>query len=139
MAKVENFPFPNELYPEDWFIRLGREDLFPGDAPIELDLGCGDGSFLMRMARHFPKKNFLGVERLLGRVRKVSRYAKRTFVVLSNDSGARSLVNAFQMQQLLGLEDVRAPRELVKRFPQELIAVRPDRPLQVDLFGTIAA
>ena len=73
------------------------------------------------------------------RVRKVSRYAKRTFVVLSNDSGARSLVNAFQMQQLLGLEDVRAPRELVKRFPQELIDVRPDRPLQVDLFGMIAA
>jgi tRNA (guanine-N7-)-methyltransferase len=73
MAKVEPFPFPNEVYPDDWFSRLGREDLFPGEAPIELDLGCGDGSFLARMAKQFPERNFLGVERLLGRVRKVSR------------------------------------------------------------------
>jgi tRNA (guanine-N7-)-methyltransferase len=73
MAKVEPFPLPNELYPEDWFSRLRREDLFPGDTPVELDLGCGDGSFLVRMAAHFPERNFLGVERLLGRVRKVSR------------------------------------------------------------------
>ena len=69
MAKVEPFPFPNEVYPDDWFSRLEREDLFPGEAPIELDLGCGDGSFLARMAKQFPERNFLGVERLLGRVR----------------------------------------------------------------------
>lgn len=73
MAKVEPFPFPNELFPADWFARLRREDLFAGEAPIELDLGCGDGSFLARMAAQFPERNFLGVERLLGRVRKVSR------------------------------------------------------------------
>lgn len=73
MAKAEPFPFPNELFPADWFARLRREDLFPGEAPIELDLGCGEGSFLVRMAAAFPERNFLGVERLLGRVRKVSR------------------------------------------------------------------
>lgn len=73
MAKAEPFPFPNELHPADWFSRLRREDLFPGTAPIELDLGCGDGSFLVRMAAHHRDRNFLGVERLLGRVRKVSR------------------------------------------------------------------
>jgi len=73
MAKAEPFPLPNELFPDDWFARLRREDLFTGDAPIELDLGCGDGSFLARMAGHFPERNFLGVERLLGRIRKVSR------------------------------------------------------------------
>ncbi|MEZ5302639.1 MAG: hypothetical protein R3F11_18685 [Verrucomicrobiales bacterium] len=39
------------------------------------DLGCGDGRFLLRMAAHFPERNFLGVERLLGRVRKVCRLA----------------------------------------------------------------
>ena len=37
MAKVEPFPFPNEVYPDDWFSRLGRDDLFAGDAPIELE------------------------------------------------------------------------------------------------------
>jgi len=77
MPKVEPFPFLNETYPEDWFTRLGRGDLFPGENPIELDLGCGDGSFLIRMAEHFPERNFLGVERLLGRVRKVSRKSVR--------------------------------------------------------------
>lgn len=77
MPKVEPFPFPNEIYPDEWFARLGRDDLFPGEALIELDLGCGDGSFLIRMAEHFPDRNFIGVERLLGRVRKVSRKATK--------------------------------------------------------------
>lgn len=77
MPKVEPFPFPNELYPDEWFARLERSDLFPDDGPIELDLGCGDGSFLIRIAEHFPERNFLGVERLLGRVRKVSRKSVR--------------------------------------------------------------
>ncbi len=73
MPKTEPFPLPNELHPAEWFARLRPEDLFPGDAPVELDLGCGDGSFLVRMAEHHRDRNFLGVERLLGRVRKVSR------------------------------------------------------------------
>ena len=77
MPKVEPFPFSNELYPDEWFARLDRRDLFSGDKPIELDLGCGDGSFLIRMAEHFPGRNFLGIERLLGRVRKVSRKSVR--------------------------------------------------------------
>lgn len=77
MPKVEPFPFPNEIYPDEWFARLERDDLFPDEVPIELDLGCGDGSFLIRMAEHFPDRNFLGVERLLGRVRKVSRKATK--------------------------------------------------------------
>ncbi|MEM7696989.1 MAG: tRNA (guanosine(46)-N7)-methyltransferase TrmB [Verrucomicrobiota bacterium] len=74
---MANFPFPNELYPEDWFRRLKREELFEGTAPIELDLGCGDGSFLLAMAEANPGISFLGVERLLGRVRKVCRRAER--------------------------------------------------------------
>lgn len=73
MPKSEPFPFPHELYPDDWFRRLDRSDLFPGSDPIELDLGCGDGSFLARIAAGLPDVRFLGVERLLGRVRKVNR------------------------------------------------------------------
>ena len=51
--------------------------LFPGrpDAPLEIDLGCGDGSFLLEMAARTPEHNFLGVERLLGRVRRTCRGA----------------------------------------------------------------
>lgn len=53
--------------------------LFPGrpHAPLEVDLGCGDGAFLVAMAGQTPEHNFLGVERLLGRVRKTSRRTAR--------------------------------------------------------------
>ncbi len=48
-------------------------DIFGNDHPLEIDLGCGDGSFLIEMAQHYPERNFLGVERLLGRVRGVCK------------------------------------------------------------------
>ena len=67
-----------EVVPGDYFRHLERDEIFPGsEAPIEVDLGCGDGGFLLSMARHFPGRNLLGVERLLGRVRKVCRKAER--------------------------------------------------------------
>lgn len=77
--KNEPFPLPKELYPEDWFRRLEAGEVFPErpDAFTEVDLGCGDGTFLIEMAKHYPERNFLGVERLLGRVRKVCRNARK--------------------------------------------------------------
>ena len=66
-----------EFMPEDYFQRLEVSTIFGNDAPLELDLGCGDGSFLIAMAEKFPERNFLGVERLLGRVKKVCRKAER--------------------------------------------------------------
>ena len=59
--------------PQNYFARVGSDAIFLGNAPFEVDLGCGDGAFLLAMARQFPERNFLGVERLLGRVRKVAR------------------------------------------------------------------
>lgn len=59
----------------DYFRRLKPRDLFPDAPPFEVDLGCGDGSFLLELAQQNPDRNFLGVERLLGRVRKVCRRA----------------------------------------------------------------
>ena len=66
-----------EFMPADYFRRLVPGEIFAGDASLELDLGCGDGTFLLAMAREFPERRFLGVERLLGRVRKVCRNARR--------------------------------------------------------------
>ena len=40
-------------------------------------MGSGDGSFLVALARRLPARNFLGVERLLGRLRKTDRKALR--------------------------------------------------------------
>ncbi|MDA8975224.1 tRNA (guanosine(46)-N7)-methyltransferase TrmB [Akkermansiaceae bacterium] len=68
---------PNELIPADYFAQLNLKDHFKNDAPLEIDLGCGDGSFLLKMAAQYPERNFLGVERLLGRVRKVARKSDR--------------------------------------------------------------
>ena len=48
-----------------------------GAPPLEVELGSGDGSFLAQWAAAFPERNFLGVERLLGRLRKLDRKARR--------------------------------------------------------------
>jgi tRNA (guanine-N7-)-methyltransferase len=64
-----------ELLPELQVPRLDVAELFGRGAPLHVDLGCGDGSFLCEMARQFPKRNFLGIERLMKRVEKVRRKA----------------------------------------------------------------
>jgi tRNA (guanine-N7-)-methyltransferase len=70
-------PMAGELVPADYFRELEMAELRRPGRPLEVDLGCGDGSFLMEMARHYPERDFLGVERLLGRVRKVCRKLTR--------------------------------------------------------------
>ena len=44
---------------------------------MQVDLGCGDGSFVCELAQQFPEKNFLGIERLTKRVEKVRRKAEK--------------------------------------------------------------
>ena len=70
-------PLAGELVPADYFRTLSLDKIFQAGRPLEIDLGCGDGSFLMEMAGKYPERNFLGVERLLGRVRKVCRKITR--------------------------------------------------------------
>jgi tRNA (guanine-N7-)-methyltransferase len=55
--------------------RLDLGLLFGRTAPLQVDLGCGDGSFLCELAQGNPDTNFLGIERLSGRVAKVCRKA----------------------------------------------------------------
>jgi len=55
--------------------RLDPEKIFQRNAPLHVDLGCGDGSFLCALAQRMPDKNFLGIERLLNRVRTSARKA----------------------------------------------------------------
>jgi tRNA (guanine-N7-)-methyltransferase len=56
----------------DW-LDLGK--IFGRNAPLHVDLGCGDGSFLCALAQEAPDRNFLGIERLLGRIRSAARKA----------------------------------------------------------------
>ncbi len=55
--------------------RLDLQKIFGRKAPLHVDLGCGDGSFLCALAQRLPDKNFLGIERLSGRVQSAARKA----------------------------------------------------------------
>ncbi|MSU85342.1 MAG: tRNA (guanosine(46)-N7)-methyltransferase TrmB [Pedosphaera sp.] len=73
----------SDLFPDTILIRpdiLSRLDfavLFGNTAPVELELGAGDGSFLLQYSAAHPEVNFLGVERLFGRLRKIDRKGRR--------------------------------------------------------------
>lgn len=56
---------------------IQTDALFPSIQPLEIELGCGDGAFLLRYAALHPERNFLAVERLLGRIRKLDRKGPR--------------------------------------------------------------
>jgi tRNA (guanine-N7-)-methyltransferase len=62
---------PNWLAPLDW------REVFGNEQPVELDIGCGKGSFLLRSAQMNPGTNFVGIERLLRRARKIDRKVQR--------------------------------------------------------------
>ena len=78
LATIFNFPMmpivdtcryipPNWLDPLDW------SDVFGRPAPVEVEIGCGKGTFLAWAAAQYPDRNFLGIERLLDRLRKADR------------------------------------------------------------------
>jgi tRNA (guanine-N7-)-methyltransferase len=56
---------------------LNLEDLFGRPAPLEVELGTGKGKFLAARAESFPETNFIGIERLLDRVRKTEKKLHR--------------------------------------------------------------
>lgn len=60
---------------------------FPREQPVEVELGSGDSGFIVERARRNPDRNFVGVERLLGRLRKLDRKGRR--LGLTNLRGVR--------------------------------------------------
>ena len=52
-------------------------EVFGRTAPVELDLGAGDGVYVEARARREPAKDFVAVERLLGRATKIAKKAVR--------------------------------------------------------------
>lgn len=65
-----------ELIPASYIARLDLEKIFGRVAPLHVDLGCGDGSFLCALAERQPDENFVGIERMSGRVDKACRRAR---------------------------------------------------------------
>jgi tRNA (guanine-N7-)-methyltransferase len=77
---------------------LPVQDLFPKHQPLEVELGCGDASFIAEYARRRPEINFIGVERLLGRLQKLDKKGRR--LGLDNLRGVR-IESAYFLQYLL--------------------------------------
>ena len=52
-------------------------DVFQRNAPVEIDLGAGDGNYAEARAKREPERDFIAVERLLGRATKIAKKAVR--------------------------------------------------------------
>lgn len=64
--------------PLSWTRRLPLKDLYPApDALLEIDLGCGKGSFLIAKASKNSNINYLGIDRLLVRLQKAETKVRR--------------------------------------------------------------
>lgn len=86
------YALPSILHP------LELAALFPQPQPLEVELGCGDASFLLNYAKAHPRRHFIGVERLLGRVNKIDRKGRR--LGLTNLRGVR-IESGYFLQYLL--------------------------------------
>ena len=85
--------------------RLPLERIFCKAQPLEVEIGAGDGSFLVAYAKAHPEINLIGLERLLGRLRKIDRKARRAG--LENIRLIR-IEAAYFVQYMLPRESVRA-------------------------------
>jgi tRNA (guanine-N7-)-methyltransferase len=77
---------------------LELDQIFPKPQPLQVELGCGDASFLAEYAQRNPGQNFIGVERLLGRIQKLDRKGRRAR--LANLRGVR-IESAYFLKYLL--------------------------------------
>src|SRR6266699_2630584 len=59
--------------PASWLDPLDWHQVFGNDHPVEIDLGCGKGGFLVWSAQTRPAHNFLGIERQLDRLHRVDK------------------------------------------------------------------
>ena len=79
-----------EFVPENYCAPLDLDKVFSRRAPLEIDVGSGAGAFLVAMTQRFPTRNFLGLERMLGRIRKscgaISRHGLSNVRILRIES-----------------------------------------------------
>ena len=96
---IEHAVVPSLIYELPSIVeRLEMESLFPARQPLEVELGCGDASFIAEYAKLHAERNFIGVERLLGRLTKLDKKGRR--FGLMNLRGVR-IENAYFLEWLL--------------------------------------
>jgi len=65
------------IHVTDPTVPLPLDTLFDPACPLEIEIGCGKGRFLSARASKHPETQYLGIERLLPRVRKLDKKASR--------------------------------------------------------------
>ncbi len=91
-------PAEIELIPANYFAPLDLGKVFPRSGALEVDIGSGDGKFMVGRAEKFPDRNFIGLEKLAGRVRHGCKKASR--LALTNVRFLR-IEGAYAIQYLL--------------------------------------
>lgn len=67
-----------KIFPDEWLEPTDFRNCFEHpERPLHIDLGCGKGRFLLARAAKFPEVNFLGIDRLLNRIKKINRKGRR--------------------------------------------------------------
>lgn len=70
------------------------------------------------------------LESWLARLRRLAANALRTVVVFRNAGPANAFVNALQTAEMMDVSRLKAPAELIRRFPSELGSFHANRPVQ---------
>ena len=70
-------PLPHVIPVTDPTVPLPLDTLFDPARPLEIEIGCGKGRFLSARAAKNPETQYLGIERLKDRVRKLDKKASR--------------------------------------------------------------
>ncbi|QTN32361.1 tRNA (guanosine(46)-N7)-methyltransferase TrmB [Akkermansiaceae bacterium] len=66
-----------EFVPAHYFRRLAENEIRSDARPLEVDLGCGDGTFLIDLAAAHPERDFIGVGGCWAGCKKVGRKIQR--------------------------------------------------------------
>lgn len=72
-----------------------------------------------RMRQHDYLYSEAELEEWCKRLDRINKFAEATFVIFNNDAAGKSVVNALQMQSLVGVRAA-APRELRRKYPMQL-------------------
>ncbi|MBL0160894.1 MAG: DUF72 domain-containing protein [Bryobacterales bacterium] len=73
------------------------------------------------------------------KLERLAANAARTLVVMANAGRGRGMVNALQVEEILGSKELQAPAGLLSIYPAELAAFRSKRPVQALLLPAQAA
>jgi tRNA (guanine-N7-)-methyltransferase len=77
--QLPNLSVDGEIVPQNYVEPVDLPSIYGRVAPLEVDLGCGDGEFLAALAATNGKHDFLGTERQRGRVKRTeSKIARRS-------------------------------------------------------------